>query len=653
MRKLLTLLFAISCLTISAKQVEKIVSPNKAVTVIVNSADGQVTMDILHGEKTVAFERIPLGIVTSKRDFSIGMTVKGNSGKHSISDSYTMRTGKRLQCFNEANARTIWMKNQMGEELDVEIRAYNDGVTFRYIIPKPIEGETLSDEITSYNIKEGKNRWLQIYHPDSYEDFYPLYVTGVNDGNVKQGFYKNQDHQWGYPALVEPASGTFALITEANIERDHCGTILSNAGGKIKPKSCCEVAQVGYKVTLGDDKAPIIASESGKWESPWRVVILGSLSTIAESTLVTDVSKPSANEKMVSAAGKEGVGNVASWIYWAYNHGSQDCQLVNKYTDLAVEMGWPYTLIDAEWDVMKNGTIEDAVKYAVEKGIKPMIWYNSGANWTGPSAPTPQGRIDTPEQMNKEFAWLKSIGVVGIKVDFFKNDNTWSMNKYIDLLEAAEKNDLMIVFHGCTIPRGWQRTYPHLMTCEAVYGAEWYNNNATLTNKAAAHNATLPFTRNVVGSMDYTPGTFTDSQNKHITSHGHELALTVLFESGIQHMPDRPESYLSMPSDVKQLLSTLPTAWDDTKLISGYPGKSVVMARKKGDSWYIAGINGTDEAEQLTVDFQALKLKNGATIKVFKDGADDHSFSIEEMKYSGPISIPCLPRGGFVAVVKN
>jgi len=632
---LLILTFFLS-ITAFANDAIKIVSPNKEVSALVENIDGKVTLSIFHGKKTIAFERIPLGLVTSKRDLSSQLTIAGNSGKFSISDSYTMTTGKRLHCFNEANCRTIWLKNQKGEEVDVEIRAYNDGVTFRYILPQSVAGETLKDEATAYQIKEGVNRWLQIYHSDSYEDFYPLYTSGVNDGNVKKGYFKNQDHQWGYPALVEPESGVFALITESNIEHDHCGTTLKND----EPDK--------YKVTLGDENAPI---KGTKWQSPWRVVILGSLSTIVESTLVTDVANPAnTNDTNWIQPG------VASWIYWAYNHGSQEYDLVNKYTDLAKDMQWPYTLIDAEWDVMRGGTLDDAVRRAVSLGIKPMIWYNSDANWTGPSAPTPQGRIDTKEKCDQEFARIKALGVTGVKIDFFKNDDTWSMNKYLDLLECAKKHHLQIVFHGCTVPRGWQRTYPHLMTCEAVYGAEWYNNNAKLTKKAAAHNATLPFTRNVVGSMDYTPGTFSDSQNPHITSHGHELALLILFESGIQHMPDRPETYKSMPKEVKNLLSSLPTTWDDTKLLSGYPGESVVIARKKGDVWYVAGINGTEESKDLVLDITALGLKK-ALVSIIADGKEEREFNIYPDTHfvknrNHAMKIKCLPRGGFVAIVK-
>ena len=204
---------------------------------------------------------------------------------------------------------------------------------------------------------------------------------------------------------------------------------------------------------------------------------------------------------------------------------------------------------------------------------------------------------------------------------------------------------------GKSVPRGWSRTYPNLISMEAVYGAEWYNNRNVLTTKAACHNATLPFTRNVIGPMDYTPGTFTDSQHPHITTHAHELALTILFESGIQHMPDRPSAYYNLPKAVKDLLKTLPSTWDDTKLLAGYPGKSVVLARQKGETWYIAGINGTDE--EMDIAFNLKSLRNAAKKGILiMDGAQQTSFDIKNYTFSKQNSIHCMPRGGFVIELK-
>ena len=216
-----------------------------------------------------------------------------------------------------------------------------------------------------------------------------------------------------------------------------------------------------------------------------------------------------------------------------------------------------------------------------------------------------------------------------------------------DLLECAAKHHLLVNFHGATIPRGWQRTYPNLLSTEGVYGAEWYNNVPTFTDKAASHNATLPFTRNVIGPMDYTPCTFSDSQHPHITTNGHELALTILYESGLQHLADRPESYLAQPKEVQEFLSQLPAVWDDTRFVSGYPGESVVLARRSGKIWYVAGINGTDETKTLSLPLQEI-INTQLQATLFADGEPwniTHPTTI-------PDSITCRPRGGFVCIIR-
>jgi hypothetical protein len=210
----------------------------------------------------------------------------------------------------------------------------------------------------------------------------------------------------------------------------------------------------------------------------------------------------------------------------------------------------------------------------------------------------------------------------------------------------------MVNFHGATIPRGWSRTYPNLMTVEAVYGAEWYNNAPILTQRAAEHNATLPFTRNVIGPMDYTPVTFSDSQHPHTTSYGHELALSVLFESGIQHFADRPSAYRSLIPAAREFLKKVPVSWDDTRLIHGYPGRDAVLARKNGDTWYIAGINGLKKPQDLAVDFSF--LESGAyNLNLIKDGETARSFDTVMMEVSNEstVTVSCLPEGGFAGVL--
>lgn len=546
-----------------------------------------------------------------------------------VSADYTMLAGKRLHCTNQASE----YRAELGPGVALVMRLYNDGLAYRYELTG-LDNQPLPKERTIYRIAEGTRRWIQQW-TDAYEGFFPLttsYKTKpVRSFSAVSTSPDGWNNRWGYPALIEPADGVFALLSEANIERQQSASCLYSDGEL-------------YRVTPDDNPCTV----SGNWHSPWRVAIIGTLADIVASTLITDVSEPT---KLDDTSWIHP--GVVSWIYWAYNHGSNDYNIIKKYVDMAVTLKLPYVLIDAEWDTMKDGkTIEDAVAYAKSQGIRPMIWYNSSVGWVD-GAPTPKYRLNKPEDREKEFAWCERIGVAGVKIDFFSGDNQRNMDYYLDLLESTARHHLLVNFHGATIPRGWQRTYPHMLSTEGVYGAEWYNNVPTFTKQAAAHNATLPFTRNVIGPMDYTPCTFSDSQHPHITSNGHELALTVLYESGLQHLADRPESYLSQPAPVQEFLSTLPAVWDETRFVGGYPGKSAVLARRSGNTWYVAGINGTDSEQTLILDLRFLD-STGRKAMVFTDPAnsEDGKWLIGTSRLPRRASVTCQPRGGFVWVIK-
>jgi hypothetical protein len=542
-----------------------------------------------------------------------------------VTADYCMLAGKRLHATNSANE----YETALGKGGKMIVRLYNDGLVFRYELTQ-VSG-TLPKEKTTYRIPEGTKRWIQQW-TDAYEGFFPL-TTSYKTQPVRSfsGTFKSADGwniRWGYPALIEPREGVFALLSEANIERLQSASCLYNEGEL-------------YRVTPDANTLHI----TDDWHSPWRVAIVGGLADIVESTLITDVSEPC---RLTDTSWIHP--GVVSWIYWAYNHGSDDYNIICKYIDMAATLHLPYMLIDAEWDRMKDGkTVEDAVNYAKSKGVKPMIWYNSSVGWVD-GAPTPKYRLNKPEDREKEFAWCEKIGVAGVKIDFFSGDNQMNMDYCLDLLESAARHHLLVNFHGATVPRGWQRTYPNLMSTEGVYGAEWYNNVPTFTKQAASHNATLPFTRNVIGPMDYTPCAFSDSQHPHITTHAHELALTVLFESGLQHLADRPESFLAQPKEVQDFLSELPAVWDDTRLVMGSPGYFAVLARRSGKTWYVAGINGTDESPYLNIgNYDLGKIVKGAKkIQAFYDSGDATKPWDIKVLNQLPTQIPCQPRGGFV-----
>ena len=599
---------AILCLSISA-HAQQPTSPN-----------GKLTVRNAKQSMTICSDNVPVLQI-------LGVSPNRLTFVRTVKDEYRMLSGKKSHCVNEANE----YESASDKNMRLRVRLYNDGIAFRYEYDNLKKG-TAPKEQTAFRIAEGTRRWM-MHWTDSYEDFYPMTTSSKQSGLWPYSDHRFDKSRWGFPSLLQPTDSIFVLLTEANIEHGQSAASLYNDGN----------TEIYRLIPDGESSWTDTAATNGTLHTPWRVAIIGTLADVVESTLVTDVSEPSriADTSWIKPG-------VVSWIYWAYNHGSNDYDIICRYVDMAAKLPLPYVLIDAEWDEMRGGhTIEEAINYAKSKGVRPLIWYNSSVGWVN-GAPGPKFRLNKAEDREREFAWCERMGIAGVKIDFFSGDNQQNMDYCQELLECAARHHLLVNFHGATIPRGWQRTWPNLLSTEGVYGAEWYNNVPTFTERAARHNATLPFTRNVIGPMDYTPCTFSDSQHPHITTHAHELALTVLFESGLQHLADRPESYYEQPWEVQQFLSQLPSAWDETRLLNGYPGESVVMARRSGDTWYVAGVNGRDEEQTLPLPLNFLK-GNYDCIALFSD-AGERAFNVSHPD-NLPTSITCRPRGGFVCVI--
>jgi hypothetical protein len=578
--------------------------------------------------------RISLGLVRSDQAFWKDLRFIKAGKPVPIDEQYVVVHGKRSQCSNRASEVTVLFENGQRSKMELVIRVYDDGLAFRYRFPDGKDSLVVQEEMTAYTIPQGATRWLEKWNPAN-EGLY----KAMKDDSVRQ--------EWCYPALFNipgsgniPGGGKWFLIHEAGLDRTYCGSKLSNVAGGAT-----------YKITFPDQEdgrglGSPTPSIRLPWQSPWRVIIAGGLSDIVGSTLVEDVSPAS----VMPAADWVRPGLV-SWNYWSHNHGTKDYKVVCSFIDLAARMNWPYTLLDWEWDAMGNGgTMEDAAKYALSKGVRPLIWYNSGGPHTYVTA-TPKDRMLTHENRVEEFRKLKQLGFAGVKVDFFESEKQDMIRYYLDILEDAAKAEMMVYFHGCVVPRGWSRTYPNLMTCEAVRGAEWYNNGPEFTTTAPEHNCMLPFTRNVVGPMDYTPVTFTNSQFPHLTSYGHELALSVVFESGLQHLADRPEGYDGLPEAASRFLTEVPNAWDDTKLLDGYPGQDIIMARRKGDSWWLGGLNATLREKTKKLKFGFLRAGVKYRLTLIADGEHDKAFatSYQVVDSLSEVDVKMLRRGGFAA----
>jgi hypothetical protein len=631
--------FILLCSLAVFSQKVTIVSPNHKINVVLynqqNTDVGEWYLKVNYNHDDKIYEAIPqilLGLSRSDQDFSKDLKFLIASKPSLIKDQYTVLHGKRTQCSNSANEIVVSFENPSKAKLNIIIRACNDGVAFRYEFPEKNGSFVVKDELTSYEIPQFTKRWMEKWNTANEG----LYRT-MNDDNVQQ--------EWGYPALFSSTDNAcWYLIHEADVNRSYCGSKLSNLIDKSRYKITFPNPKDGNG--LGESK-PTIALP---WKSPWRLIIMGSLSDIVESTLVDDVSPPSVIKKTDWI--KPGI---VSWNYWSSNHGTKNFKVVCDFADLAARMNWPYTLLDWEWDAMGNGgDLEDAVKYILSKGVKPLLWYNSGGKHTYVSA-TPKDRMLTHENRVEEFTKLKKMGVVGVKIDFFESEKQDMIKYYLDILDDAADFEMMVYFHGCIVPRGWSRTYPHLMTLEGIRGAEWYNNGPEFTATAPEHNTIIPFTRNVVGPMDYTPVTFTNSQYPHITSYGHELALSVVFESGFQHLADRPEGYDELPDAAKTFLKEVPNVWDNTKLIDGYPGRDIIIARQKGNLWYIGGLNAEQIEKNKTLTFNFLPEGVKYQLTLISDGKHDKDFATQYLMVdkSSSVNIKLLRRGGFAAYLKQ
>ena len=617
-------------------QVINVVSPNNKIGVDLTSQEKTgnyfLKVSYLQNEKSqVIIPRIDLGLSRNDQEFSNNLKLIKSVKPVKIVEEYSTLHGKRSKCNNIANEIVVSFENTAKAKINLIVRAYNDGMTFRYEFPEKGGTFLVKDEFTTYHIPDSTKRWLEKFNPAN-EGLYSF----MKDGNTQK--------DWGYPALFNSTDNScWYLIHEADLNRSYCGTKLTNYTGKSE-----------YKLTFPDkwngrEKGETQPTITLPWKSPWRVIIIGGLADIVESTLVDDVSAKSVVKKTDWI--KPGI---ASWNYWSDNHGTRSYKTVCEFADLAASMGWPYTLLDWEWDVMADGgKLEDAIKYIHSIGVKPLIWYNSGGDHTWVNA-TPKDRMLTHENRVEEFAKLKKMGIAGVKIDFFESEKQDMIKYYIDILEDAAQFEIMVYFHGCLVPRGWARTYPHMMTYEGVRGSEWYNNGPELTTTAPEHNTILPFTRNVVGAMDYTPVTFTNSQYPHTTSYGHELALSVVFESGIQHMADRPEGYNQLPDAVKMFLREVPNAWDNTRFIDGYPGKDIVIARQKDHFWYVGGINGENREKRKKISFGFLADGVSYKLTLISDGKHDKAFSTRYMVVdkTSEIEVRMLRRGGFAASLK-
>jgi hypothetical protein len=589
------------------------------------------------GNRLEVIEPSPLGLQREDGRFVENLRYLSSDQRKNVVENYQLISGKHLNCRSEFNELVIRFQNRAGQKINLVLRAYDDGVAFRYRFPGQKSRETrILRELTGFNLGTGQV-WAHPYDTVAmWNPGYETYYAGPMEIGTEAPANKNG---WAFPLLFHTLD-TWIMISESDLDGTYGASHLYSGcnDGLYRIKFAEQEEALGYYENTSHSKIP--------WETPWRFMIIGNeLSEIVESDLVTDLADPSRLEN--TSWIKPGR---ASWSWWSESDSPRDYNRLVSYIDFAADMEWEYSLVDANWNHMQNGSLEQLAEYAGGKGVGLLLWYNSGGKHN--EVPEePRDLMDERGIRRKEFERISKLGIKGIKVDFFQSDKEEIIKQYIEILEDAADYQLVVNFHGCTLPRGWRRTWPNLLTMEAVRGGESYKFDRHYPQDAPSHLAIIPFTRNVVGPCDYTPGGFSNSTYPHLTTYAFELALPIVIESGIMHYCDTPWKTHSLPDHVQTLLRDLPVCWDETRYLAGYPGKDAVIARRKGKAWYIGGINGEHLEKDISIDLHSL-VPEGTEVELIEDGSEPALLQKNNIvPAENTFTAHLQPYGGFVATI--
>jgi hypothetical protein len=557
----------------------------------------------------------------------------------SIDESYQNATGKQLSLRNHANEMTLSfsLNNKL---MNVVFRAYDDGVAFRYIFPEVSDSEYyITGENTTFQLPTEGSSWIQ-----EYANFQPVYEKFFSNGTPMNQTITTHS---AFPALFKTPK-FWLLLTEADLQANffasHLDAYYGNGTYRLAPPS-------------QDDGNSFFnfAKSNLPWVMPWRVIMIGKENkTIAESNLVSNLSTASTIPDISWI--KPGL---SAWSWWSNLYSPTDFVAIKDFIDFTSTFKLPYFLVDVSWNNMANGgNIDDIISYANTKNVKLWLWYNSGGPTNQFYNDQPRDLMHIRETRRSEFQRIKNLGIKGVKIDFFQSDKQEVIKQYIDILKDAADYQLMVNFHGCTVPKGWERTYPNLVAMEAVKGSEAYIfDGDNFRPNAPVQHTILPFTRNAIGSMDYTPVIIGEGRGVvHYTTDVHEIALLNTFESGETHLVDRAQSYSGLPTVAQKIIQEFPTTWDETHLLDGFPGTHVIMARRKGENWYLSGINGMNTEKAITFNFPL--VANGEYImQSLKDGSTPRDIIVSETNTAIidnlNINEVMKPYGGFMIVLKR
>ena len=622
-------------------------SPDAKLVVTTDLVGGRPVYSVTYDGKPILLQS-PLGFETNIGDFSKGLTLKGEK-TDMVKKSFDQDRIKKSHVDYTANRLVSEYSNEKGQKMSIEWLVSDNDIAFRYLIP--VDNDTRSliieEEATGYRFPDFTTTFLTPQSDamigwkrtkPSYEEPYKADAP-MNEPSM-------YGHGYTFPALFHVGDNGWALLTETGVDGYFCGSRLSDYKDGVYT-----IAYPMPEENNGNGSAAPAIGLPGA--TPWRTITVGStLKPIVETTIPWSVVEPLYESEEPAKPGR----GTWSWILWQDNSINYDDQI--KYIDFAADMGYENVLVDNWWDTnMGREGIAKLAKYAQSRGVNLIMWFSS-SGWWNDIEQGPVNIMSRPIPRKEAMKWLQSLGIKGIKVDFFGGDKKETMRLYEDILSDANDHGISVIFHGCTIPRGWERMYPNYVGSEAVLASENLVFGQAFCD-AAAFNATLhPFIRNAVGCMEYGGTVLNHRLNRgndggttRRTTDAFELATAILFQNPVQNFALAPNNLTDAPAAAIDFMKAVPTTWDETMFIDGYPGKYVVLARKSGNKWYIAGVSAEEKPLKLKLNLPM--LKKGMETSVYAENGKT-PLEVKTLKIKNPeaVEMTLNNRDGFIIVAE-
>ena len=619
--------------------------PDGNLTVTISVETGNPLYSVTYKNKII-LENSPLGLITNEDDFSTGMTYVGHQHGE-VDKSYQQDKIKRSQIHYKANTLLCTFQSSRQRNISVLFQVSNNDIAFRYEIPAfrvrndERKACVVEKEATGYRFPSSTTTFLSpmMAPMGSFARTSPSYESGYEADAPMEKSTSREGYV--FPGLFRVGSNGWVLLSETGVRSLYCASHLSRWNDGVYSVEYPNQAQNNG---FGSSGAQLGLPGS----TPWRTITVGeTLKPIVETTIPYDVVEPLYAPSKEYQYGK----GTWSWIVWQDNSMNWDDQV--KYIDLAAALGWEYILIDALWDAnIGYERMEKLIQYAHSKNVDVFLWYNTNGSFN--DAPQgPHNRMNTSIARKEEMKWLKKMGVKGVKADFLGGDKQETMRLYEDILSDANDYGLMVIFHGCTLPRGWERMYPNYVGSEAVLASEMLIFSQDVRNDEAFYSTLHPFIRNAVGCMEFGGvllNKFLNKGNKEgqerLTTDAFQIATGILYQNPVQMFALTPNNLTDAPGFIIDFMKKIPTTWDETLYIDGYPGKYAVIARRSGSNWYVAGVNAQKEPVKLNLN---LPMFTGMKVKLYNDDKNKVANLKEiEIKKNGIAEITIQPNGGFV-----